>query len=99
MRSPFDGHEVHPLHWPSAGAYGFDLEQALSAVVALESEVAGDAFTVELAAGTYSIEWYAVATRETVRADPVLVGDGRRSFSAPLPVAGPAVLYLKRTNG
>ena len=45
MASPFDGFEV-PARWrPSSEAYAFDLNQALSAVVALEATVPADAFT------------------------------------------------------
>ncbi|HEY9219096.1 MAG TPA: S1C family serine protease [Phenylobacterium sp.] len=45
MSSPFDGYEVEAEHRASAGAYGFDLDRALSSVVALEARVAEDAFT------------------------------------------------------
>ena len=45
MASPFDGYEVSARMRPSAEAYGFDLDTALSAVVALEARVPDDAFT------------------------------------------------------
>lgn len=45
MASPFDGYEVEARMRPSAEAYSFDLERALSSVVALEARVAEDAFT------------------------------------------------------
>lgn len=45
MTSPFEGYEVEARMRPSAEAYGFDLERALSSVVALEAEVPADAFT------------------------------------------------------
>jgi len=43
--SPFDGLEVNSSLRPSPPAYAFDLDRALSAVVALEADVPSDAFT------------------------------------------------------
>ncbi len=45
MSSPFQGHEVEARLRPSAEAYRFDLDYALSAVVALEARIPADAFT------------------------------------------------------
>lgn len=45
MTSPFDGYEVEAPLRPSARTCEFDLDQALSAVVALESRVSADAFS------------------------------------------------------
>jgi S1-C subfamily serine protease len=45
VASPFDGFEVAARMRPSAEAYAFDLEHALSAVVALEARIPDDAFT------------------------------------------------------
>ena len=45
MTFPFDGYEVEAAHRPSARGYPFDLDQTLSAVVALEARVPDDAFT------------------------------------------------------
>jgi S1-C subfamily serine protease len=45
LAQPFKGYEVAARLRPSAEAYPFDLEPALSSVVALESRVATDAFT------------------------------------------------------
>jgi S1-C subfamily serine protease len=45
LASPFDGFEVPARLRPSEEAYAFDLEQTLSAVVALEARVPEDAFT------------------------------------------------------
>lgn len=45
MASPFDGYEVEARMRPEASAYGFDLDRALSSVVALEASVPEDAFT------------------------------------------------------
>lgn len=47
MTSPFDGYEVEARMRPSSQAYGFDLDQALSAVVALEAKIPADAFTAQ----------------------------------------------------
>jgi S1-C subfamily serine protease len=47
VSSPFDGYEVDARLRPSAQAYGFDLDRALSAVVALEARVPEDAFTAQ----------------------------------------------------
>jgi len=45
VTSPFDGYEVEARMRPSAQACSFDLDEALSAVVALEARVPPDAFT------------------------------------------------------
>jgi S1-C subfamily serine protease len=48
LNSPFQGHEVEARLRPSAEAYAFDLNRALSAVVALEARVPADAFTAAI---------------------------------------------------
>lgn len=48
MSSPFQGHEVEARLRPAAAAYAFDLDHALSAVVALEARVPADAFTAQI---------------------------------------------------
>ena len=45
MSSPFQGYEVEARLRPAADGYAFDLDSALSAVVALEARVPSDAFT------------------------------------------------------
>jgi len=45
VTSPFDGYEVEARMRPAAQAYPFDLDRALSAVVALEARIPDDAFT------------------------------------------------------
>jgi len=45
MASPFEGYEVAARMRPSAEAYRFDLDRALSSVVALEARIPHDAFT------------------------------------------------------
>jgi S1-C subfamily serine protease len=47
VASPFDGYEVEARMRPSAQAYRFDLDQTLSAVVALQARIPDDAFTAE----------------------------------------------------
>lgn len=47
MTSPFEGYEVEAENQPASGAYDFDLDKTLSAVVALEARVPEDAFTAE----------------------------------------------------
>ncbi|MDB5456915.1 MAG: hypothetical protein JWP92_2500 [Caulobacter sp.] len=48
MTSPFHGHEVEARLRPAADAYAFDLDGALSAVVALEARVPRDAYTAAI---------------------------------------------------
>ncbi|HEY8615041.1 S1C family serine protease [Phenylobacterium sp.] len=48
MAQPFDGYEVDIAHRPQARSYGFDLDRALSSVVALEARVPPDAFTANV---------------------------------------------------
>lgn len=45
MASPFDGYEVEARLRPAARGYPFDLDETLSAVVALEAQIPEDAFT------------------------------------------------------
>ena len=62
----------------------------------LQPNETADPFTVMLAAGTYTVEWYSVTTRETKRADNVTIeSEGRTGFTAPF-ATGPVVLYLKQ---
>jgi len=52
-------------------------------------------FTVDLPAGTYTNEWFNVATRETQRAGSTVIRRATKtSFTSPFG-AGPAVLYLR----
>jgi hypothetical protein len=65
----------------------------------LQPSESAEAFTVELAAGSYTVQWYSVNSRETVDAGKVTVkGPTSVSFSAPFEAAGPAVLYLKKVR-
>jgi len=56
-------------------------------------------FSVELAAGTYAVEWYGVDRRETAGAGTVTVErDESLGFTAPFEAGGPSVLYLRRVE-
>ena len=48
MTTPFEGYEVEARLRPSAEAYRFDLDQALSSMVALEATVPADAYTAAI---------------------------------------------------
>jgi hypothetical protein len=66
----------------------------------LQPSATADPFTVTLEAGTYSVEWYSVNSRETKKAGTLTVErDRSTSFTALLAesaASGPALLYLKR---
>jgi hypothetical protein len=58
-----------------------------------------DPFTVALEAGTYSVRWYSVNSREAKEDGHVIVeSDGSASFAAPFAQPGPAVLYLNQVR-
>ena len=76
---------------------GFALAHVGREYLVLQPDEAGGSFTIEVATGTYAVEWFSVTARETVRAAPVTVGDTeRRAFVPPFAARGPAVLYLSR---
>jgi len=65
----------------------------------LQPSETADPFMVTLEAGTYSVQWYSVTTREMKGAGKLTVeSDGSASFTAPFAEAGPAVLYLKQVG-
>jgi hypothetical protein len=65
----------------------------------LQPSPTADPFTVTLAPGSYTVEWYRVTTRETTGAGNVTVERERSaSFTAPFAEAGPVVLYLKHVE-
>jgi hypothetical protein len=56
-------------------------------------------FTVTLAAGTYTVEWFGVDSRRTREAGEVTVDhDQRLGFTPPFAEPEPAVLYLTRSG-
>jgi hypothetical protein len=59
----------------------------------------GEPFTVTLEAGTYTVEWYSVNSRQTKDAGKLTVESSvTTTFSAPFEAAGPAVLYLEKVE-
>ena len=65
----------------------------------LQPSDASDPFTVTLAAGTYTVEWHSVNSRETESAGKVTVESDRSiSFTAPFAQAGPTILYLTQED-
>jgi hypothetical protein len=60
----------------------------------LEPDGDGRAFTVDLRAGSYQVEWFDVTTRETTTGDVLRVESPRTvEFASPF-APGPAVVYL-----
>jgi hypothetical protein len=75
---------------------GYALANPGNEYLALQPSETPDPFTVTLEAGTYTVEWYSVNSREMVGADKLTIeNEGSRSFTAPFAQAEPAVLYLK----
>jgi hypothetical protein len=65
----------------------------------LQPDETVDSFTMSLVAGTYSIEWFNVNSREMVDASKVTIENSNSvSFSAPFEAASPVVLHLKKAN-
>jgi hypothetical protein len=76
---------------------GYALANPGKEYLILQPAAAADPFTVQLAAGTYAVEWYSVTTRETKAAGTMTVESDRSlSFTSPFGAGSPAVLYLKR---
>ena len=75
---------------------GFALVNPGTECLVLEPEGDGRPFTVELEAGSYTVEWFGVTSRETVSLDQRSIDvAGAAEFSAPF-TSEPAVLYLRR---
>jgi hypothetical protein len=86
--------DMRPRH--DVASTGYALAHPGSEYLVLAPDGDGQAFTVELAAGTYTVEWFDVAARETSPAGQLAVEQtGPAEFSAPFG-PGPAVLYLSR---
>ena len=78
---------------------GYVLANPGQEYLVLQPSETADPFTVTLEAGTYSVQWCSVNTRETNGDAKVTVpSDGSINFTAPFAGAGPAVLYLKRVG-
>ena len=83
---------------PDLTSTGYALVHPGSEYLALEPHGDGRVFTVDLAPGRYTVEWFDVAARATSPADPRTVDQaGPVEFSAPFST-GPAVLYLSRAG-
>jgi hypothetical protein len=80
------------------GSTGYVLANPGEEYLVLQPSDAADPFTVTLDAGTYTVEWFNVATRETKKAGKLTVERDRSgesvSFTPPFAEAGPVVLYL-----
>ena len=84
---------------PELSSTGYVLASPGKEYLVLQPAASAGAFTVELAAGTYAVEWFSVQRRETAQAGTVTVGrDGSFSFTSPLDEAGASVLYLRSTD-
>lgn len=78
---------------------GYALANPGEEYLILQPSEPAEAFTVELAAGSYVVEWYSVNSQETAGAGEVTVERPKSvSFSAPFQAAGPAVLYLRKVG-
>jgi hypothetical protein len=67
--------------------------------VVLQPSETTDPFTVSLAAGSYQVDWYSVASREAHPAASVTVeADGKIRFAPPSAAAGPVVLHLSQVD-
>ena len=76
---------------------GYALVSPGSEYLVLQPSDTPDAFTIRLAASTYTVEWYSVNTRDTMKAAELTVASlAEISFTAPFAAAGPAVLYLRK---
>jgi len=78
---------------------GYVLANPGKEYLVLQPSQTANSFTVELAAGTYMVEWFSVDSRETRGADKLTVESPTTiSLSAPFEAAGPAVVYLKKVD-
>jgi hypothetical protein len=76
---------------------GYVLANPGKAYLILQPSETGEPFTVTLEAGTYTVEWYSVTSRETTEGSAVRVpGDGSTGFTAPFAQPGPAIVYLEQ---
>ena len=78
---------------------GYALAHPGEEYLVLQPLESADPITVYIEAGTYSVGWHSVASRETRDAGPVKVeNQGSTTFSAPFAEDGPVALYLKRNE-
>ena len=75
---------------------GFALANDGKEYLVLQPNESSETFGVQLGAGTYSVEWYSISSRETKAGTDVRVdGDSKVRFTAPFAKPGPSVLYLR----
>ncbi|HUR01225.1 MAG TPA: hypothetical protein VM347_01680 [Nonomuraea sp.] len=78
---------------------GYVLANPGQEYLVLQPTESAAALTLELAAGTYTVEWYNVHSRETRDAPNVTVDRTTTiRFSTPFDTAAPAVLYLRQVR-
>jgi hypothetical protein len=85
---------LHMQPLPDIASTGYALANPGSEYLVLQPHGDGRALTVDIRAGSYTVEWFAVTSRETAAADTLTIESaGIIEFSPPFP-PGPAVLYL-----
>lgn len=78
---------------------GYALANPGTEYLVLQAGEANAGFEVQLAAGSYAVEWYSVASRETKKGSTMKVERaGKLTFTCPFPTPGPSVLYLKQAG-
>jgi hypothetical protein len=78
---------------------GYALANPGKEYLILQPSESAEAFKVDLAAGTYTVEWYSVNSRETKVAGNATVDSPiSASFSVPFASNGPTVLFLKNVG-
>jgi hypothetical protein len=76
---------------------GYALANAGQEYLVLQPTEAAGPFTVTLATGTYTVEWFNVNTRETAPAGRVTVESSTAArFTSPFEPPGPALLHLRQ---
>jgi hypothetical protein len=79
---------------------GYALANPGKEYLVLQPSETSKAFTVTLAAGSYTVEWHSVTARESKEMEMLTVDrDGNSRMTAPFAAAGPAVVYLKQVGG
>jgi hypothetical protein len=78
---------------------GFALADPGKEYLILQPSHTADTFTVELPPGQYSAEWHSLTSRETVPAATLAVSNQTKiDMSAPMGIAGAAVVHLRRVS-
>jgi hypothetical protein len=77
----------------------YALARAGQEYLVLQPSETANPFTVTLDAGTYTVEWYSVNSRQTVGAGTLTIERSSTiSLSAPFEAVAPAIVYLKRVG-